>query len=108
MAYFYSHLVAIETVTSKLDEMNLKDDHKKHLTQLVDSTIHHTVLDIILSKLSDADKKIFLERLEKNPEDKELMTFVNEKVDGVEDEIRVAVQDLKEELHNDIKEAQNL
>ncbi len=108
MAYFYSHIVEIETVTSKLDEMNLKDDHKKHLTQLVDSTIHHTVLDIILSRLSDADKKIFLEKLAENPSDKELLNFVTTKVGGIEGEIKKAVKELKEELHADIKEAQKL
>lgn len=105
MSRFYSHLIEIESIIIKLDEMDLTDDQKTHLASLVDSTIHQTVLDIILSKLSDADKEAFLHRLKQDPEDKELMDFVNTKVDGIEKEITEAVNKLKEELHEDIKEA---
>lgn len=105
MKNFYAHLIEIETITVALDEMDLTDEQRHHLAGLVDSTIHQTVLDIILSKLSDTDKEVFLQRLRKNPEDKELMTFVNTKVEGIEKEIREAVKRLKEELHEDIREA---
>lgn len=105
MAYFYSHLVEIDSITLALDEMNLSDTQKKHLASLIDSTIHHEVLDIIFSKLSLKDKEMLMHKIKKNPEDKEIMKILNEKVDNIESDIKEAVIKLKMQLHEDIKEA---
>ena len=105
MAYFYSHLVEIESVTVVLNEMNLSDSQKKHLASLIDSTIHHTILDIIFSKLSLQDKEMLINKIKNNPEDKEIMKILNEKVENIEVEIKEAVTKLKKELHEDIKES---
>lgn len=105
MSRFYAHIVEIESLIVALDELDLSAEQKSHLAELVDSTIHHTVLDIIFSKLSEEDKAAFAARLQTNPDDEELMKFVNDRVEGVEDEIAEAVKKLKEELHEDIKEA---
>lgn len=107
MAHFYSHLVEIDTVTVKLDELDLTQEQKMHLAALVDSTIHHTVLEMILSKLSEADKKAFLAKLKDDPKDQKIMEFLNSKVEGIEDEIKKTIKELKDELHEDIKEAKN-
>ncbi len=105
MAYFYSHLVEIESITLALDEIDLSASQKKHLASLIDSTIHHEVLDIIFSKLSEQDKEMLMNKIKENPEDKEIMKILNKKVENIEDEIKEAVSKLKEELHEDIKEA---
>ncbi|KKS68923.1 hypothetical protein A3A14_03360 [Candidatus Daviesbacteria bacterium RIFCSPLOWO2_01_FULL_43_38] len=113
MSRFYAHIVEIESLIIALDELDLSTEQKSQLAELVDSTIHHTVLDIIFSKLSEEDKAVFAARLQADPDDeqgsskknKELMKFVNDKVEGIEDEITEAVRKLKEELHEDIKEA---
>ncbi len=107
MKHFYSHLVEIESVTVKLDELDLTEEQKIHLAALVDSTIHHTVFELILSKLSDEDKKAFLARLKDNPDDEKLMEFLSSKVENIEEEIKKTVNKLKDELHEDIKEAKN-
>lgn len=108
MKYFFSHLIEIESLIVKLDELDLTDEQKLHLSSLVDSTIHQTILDLVLSKLSVEDKKIFIKKLEESPEDKELMDFLVGKVDNIEDEISKTVKELKEELHEDLKGASNL
>lgn len=105
MSYFYSHIIEIESILVKLDEMDLSDSQKKHLSALIDSTIHQTVLDLILSKLSSADKKSFVEKLEEDQGDKKLMDFLSVKIENIEDEIKTAVKELKTELHEDIKES---
>lgn len=105
MSYFYSHLIEIESIIIKLDEMGLSEDHKKHLAHLLDSTIHQTVLDLILSKLPEQEKLIFLGKIKENPADKNLMDFINTKVENIEDEIKEAAKKLKEELDEDIKRA---
>jgi len=106
--YFYSHLIKIESLLIKLDELELEPHHKKHLAALVDSTIHTTVLDLILDKLSSEDKKTFLQELSKDPEDKKIMEFLNSKVENIEQEIFQTVEKLKDELHQDITETKRL
>lgn len=105
MAYFYSHLVEIETIIVHLDEMDLADHHKEHLAALIDSSVHHTVLDVILSRLSEEDRHLFLQKLYANPEDKELMDFLKVRSKNIEEDIQSAVKELKKELHTDIQEA---
>lgn len=105
MNYFYSHLIEIESIIVKLDELDLSGEQKKHLAELLDSTIHQTVLDMILSKLSEEEKIVFLQKMKENPTDKELIKFINTKVENIEDEIKKAAEKLKNELHEDIKEA---
>lgn len=104
MKYFYSHLIEIDSIISSLDEMDLTDEEKLHLAKLLDSSLHHTILDAILSQLSDSDKRAFMQHVSGGDHDG-IWKFLNEKIDGVEDKIKKAAEDLKNELHEDIKEA---
>lgn len=108
MRYFYSHLIEIESVLVKLDRLDLKQDHKKHLAALVDSHLHHTVLDVILSQLDVEDKVIFLQKLKDDPQDPKLLEFLNQKVDKIEDKIKAAAKKLSDELHKDIKKSRTV
>lgn len=105
MAYFYSHLIEIETITEKLDELEMDQKQRKHLASLIDSTIHKEVLNIIFSKLSEKDKMLFIEHFKNNPENPEIMKLLNEKAVDIEDEIKKAVKKIKKELHEDIETA---
>lgn len=104
---FYAHIVEIHTLTEKLDELDLKDDHKKQLSELIDATIHQTVLDVILSSLPPKDKELFIHKMHQNPDDAELMEFLKERVGDIEDQIKLAVKELKKELHEDIEESKS-
>lgn len=104
MKYFYSHLIEIDAIIVELDKLDLTDDQKHHLAKLVDSSLHHTVLDSILSELSDKDKKDFLQHLNENDHEK-IWKFLNERVDNIEEKIKKTAEDLKVQLHKDIKKA---
>lgn len=104
MTYFYSNLITIESVLEELNSLDLTGEQRTHLADLLDSSLHHTILDAILSELSDQDKRVFLLHLNKNDHDM-IWKFLNEKVLGVESKIQKAAEDLKEELHKDLKKA---
>lgn len=104
MKYFYTHLIEIESLIIELDKLNLSEDQKNHLTSLIDSSLHDTILDAILSQLSEADKIIFIKGLEENNHDK-IWQFLNTKIEKVEDKITKAAEDLKKELHEDLKKS---
>lgn len=104
MKQFYSHLIEIESIIVSLDKMDLSGEEKLHLTHLVDSSLHHTILDAILSELPDEDKVVFINHLKADDHDK-IWKFLNEKVSGVEDKIKRTANELKSQLHKDIEEA---
>lgn len=101
---FYSHLIEVESLIVELDKLDLSSEQKIHLTQLIDSSLHHTVLDAILSELSEEDKIVFMKYLEENDHGK-IWQFLNSKVDNIEDKIKNAAEELKKELHEDLKKA---
>lgn len=104
---FFSHLIEIESVIVELDKMDLSKEEKHHLAQLLDSSLHHTILDAIFSELSEKDKVVFASHLKEGSHD-QIWKFLNEKVTGVEEKIKKVAEDLKVKLHKDLKEANGL
>ena len=107
MTLFYTHLIEIESIIVELDKMDLSKEEKLYLTELIDQSLHHTILDAIFSELSEQDKRIFVNHLHEGKQE-QIWKFLNEKIDGVEDKIKAAADGLKKELHKDLKEAKKL
>lgn len=94
-------------MTNELDNMDLSDGQKAHLANLIDSSLHSAILDEVLSNLSEADKKLFLEKLETEDHDK-ILEFLNEKIDKVEEKVQLVSEQLITELHEDLKKAKEV
>lgn len=104
MKRFYSHLIEIESLVVELESIDLADHEKHELAQLVDSNIHNVVMDAILSKLPESDKRKFAEIA--NLEDhKKIWDFLKDRSDDIEDEIKKAAREMKKKMEEDIKEA---
>lgn len=99
--HFYSHIAETESIIIELNQLELKEEEKRHLISLVESNLYHTILDAILSELSEEDKRVFLEHLSLDDHDK-IWGFLNEKIENIEDKIKKASDGLKERLHKDI------
>jgi hypothetical protein len=106
MKHFYHHIIEIETIYTVLDVMDLADHEKKELIILIDSTLHHTIIDTVLSELSEKDKKIFLKNLEENNHDT-IWQHLQSSVEHIDQKINRSVNLLMEELHADVQEAKN-
>ncbi|KKT74435.1 MAG: hypothetical protein UW69_C0036G0008 [Microgenomates group bacterium GW2011_GWA2_44_7] len=100
--HFYSHLVEFESIYVALQEVQLSSQEREHLVSVAESSLHHVVMDAILSELSEGDKKTFLKHLAGNNHEK-IWEFLNGKVNKIEDKIKKAAEELKKELHRDIK-----
>lgn len=101
--HFYSHLIDTSTLSLELGDMNLTQEERVELIGLLDSNLHQVVLDAILSELSEDDKKIFLKHLHANDHDK-IWQHLKAKTKNIEEKIKKTAEDLKKELHKDIKE----
>lgn len=101
--HFYSHIVETESIEIALAEMDISDQERRHLLEIAHSSLHHTVVDTILSELSPEDKEIFLDHLAANRHD-EIWKLLNKKTTNIEEKIRLAAKELKKKLHEDIKE----
>ena len=104
MRKFYSHLIEIESLTIELDKLSLEDHQKHELAQLVDSNIHNVVMDAILSKLSEDDKRKFAE-IVLSDDHKKIWEFLDSRSEDIKEEIKKAAIDFKKKLHEDVKEA---
>lgn len=104
MKHFYSHIIEIESIYTILDVMDLDHDEKHELIVIIESTVHHTIIDTVLSELSEKDKKTFLHHVSKKDHDK-VWKHLKENVEQVEHKINRAVNILLQELHLDVEEA---
>lgn len=101
--HFYSHIVEIDSLVIELDKMDLTESEKKHLMSIVESSVHHAVLDAILSELSEDDKKMFLQHLAANDHDV-IWQHLNDRIENIEDKIKKAADELMRELDKDMIE----
>ncbi len=102
--HFFSHLVEVSEIHIELDSHPLEDHEKDEVKKIIDESIYHTVLDAILSELSEEDKKAFLSHVVDDDHEK-IWEFVNNKVENIEDKIVKAADDIKAKIHSDIKDA---
>lgn len=105
--HFYSHIIDFSILSLELGDIDLSHDERKHLISLIEGNIHHTILDLVLSGLSESDKKIFLKHMAEEKHDK-VWGFLKSKIENIEEKIKKAGEDLKKELHKDIKEVRSL
>lgn len=101
--HFYSHLVSIDSVHVELSTLDMSDSEKKHLTDLAESNLHHTILDAVLSELTDEDKKVFLRQIH-HDDHHSVWRFLNKKTRNIEALIKKTADEMIEKMHEDIKE----
>lgn len=99
---FYSNIIETSSVSLALGDMELSQEERKHLIELVEENLHHAILDAVLSELSEKDKQEFIELLAEGNNEK-IWKLLSERVSHIEDKIKKTADDLKEELHKDIK-----
>lgn len=105
---FYTKIIKIESVIEQLHNLDLSDEERIHLANLVDSSLHHIILNEVLTNLNDDDKRTFLKLLHQDPESEQLMEFLQEKIENIEEKIKKVSEELVLQMHKDIKEAKNI
>jgi hypothetical protein len=104
--HFYSDVVETSSISLALAEMDISNEERKHLIDLVEANLHHSILDAVLSELSDKDKEEFMV-LYSQGDDEKIWKLLKERVDHIEDKIKKTADELKKELHKDIEESRD-
>ncbi len=102
--HFYSQIVDLSSITVEIAGMDMKREERLHLLALAESNVHHAIIDVVLSELSEEDKQKFVEHLNSDNHD-QIWKLLNSKVENVEKKIKKAAEEIKKELQKDIKEA---
>jgi len=102
--HFYSHVVETASISLALAEMDMSKEERKHLVDLVEANLHQSILDAVLSELSEKDKQEFVE-LYAEGDDEKIWKLLKDRVENIEDKIKNTADDLKKELHRDIDES---
>lgn len=100
--HFYSHIVETTEIILALGDMDLSKDERLHLVSLIESNLHHEILDLILSELNEEDKRIFLKHHHEGNHDK-VWEHLSLKIKNIEDKIKNVAESLKKELYKDIQ-----
>ncbi len=86
--HFYHHFIGLDTLETELDSLLLQPEEKLHLTTLIKTNIHYTVLDVVLTNLSGDDKKIFIEHIDNHAQTWE---FLRGKIQQIDDKISQSI-----------------
>src|SRR3989338_410776 len=99
MKLFYDHLIIdLEDVYAEIEHLEIDGKTRRRLIHIVDDTTHHTILDTILSHLSQDKHESFLDRFHRAPHDPEHLTFLKVEVADIEEKIKSTVQKVKKQL----------
>ncbi len=104
--HFYHTLVETTDITVELADLDLSPEERIHLLSLIDANIHSTVINITLSNLDEENKKIFLKNLTQENHEK-TWEHLKTKSKNLEKQIIDAVEKLKQEFKEDIKNAKS-
>ena len=101
---FYDHLITIEDVYLEIDELSFPEKTKHKLKDLIDETVSHRVLTLILDRLPSHHHEEFLEKLHQVPFDKKHLKYLDQRINTqISSEISKLGKKLKRELLVEIR-----
>ena len=92
---FYDHIINVHHIHSEIESLDITIEEKVTIINLFEDTIHHRIVHAILDRLSESDRKYFLELLHQKPHHDSVLTFLKSKIIGIEDKIKQVAEDVK-------------
>jgi hypothetical protein len=103
---FYDHLVIREEIDCELNNYKLDKEEREELIEIIDQTLHHHVLNVILNHLPKDKHPEFIKKLHAGPGDDQLMEYLKSEIGPyIEEEIKVQSRKVKAEILSEIHKA---
>jgi len=103
MKFFYKRLVKIDEFDTIFEKHELALKEKEELVLMVKDTIHHRVVETVLTHLPEENHKEFLKTFTKKPHDEGILDVLKEKIEDIEEKIKKAVENVKTEILADLE-----
>lgn len=103
MKHFYTHIIDLGDIDREFKILDLTDDEKNHLVLVIESTIHHIIIDTVLTELPDEHKHTFLKHVT-DEDHKSIWELLRSVIKDPEEQIRYAVNKYKKEIMKDIRD----
>lgn len=101
---FYDHLLVFEEVEKKINSMEISEEERNELWNLVDEMVHHRALRLILERLPKESHVEFLDKFHKAPYDQSLMNYLKEKIgQNIEELLKQELGEVAYEVLTEIK-----
>ena len=103
-SFFYHPWVDLTDVTNHLNKLDLNEDEKAVLLEIIRKTIHVEIVHLVLNQVPEEHHPALLSHLEERPHDRGIGVFLDRSIDGLEQQIKTLVQvvkrDFLESLHD--------
>jgi hypothetical protein len=105
MSLFYDHLTNLSEIDRELEELIVEHHEKAHLLEIVDSALHHSVMETILTELPAEHHQHFLREFAIRPHDKDHLVYLIQFSPDIESKIRTKAESTKKKFKEEIKKA---
>ena len=85
---FYDHLIELQEVEIELERFEFTPQEKGEIHHQIEESVHYRVMTRILDHLPREHHQEFLERFHQAPYHEDLLTFLKEKVENIEELIK--------------------
>lgn len=95
---FYDHLIILTDLEIKISGLGLEPEEREELGQLVEETVHYRILTRILDSLPQENHEEFLDFFHQAPYEENLLDYLKEKIEDIEEIIKKEIKDLEQSL----------
>ncbi len=99
---FYDHLIILNDLEIRISGLELEPEEREELGQLVEETVHYRILTVILDSLPQENHQEFLGFFHQAPHEENLLGYLKEKIEDIEEIIRREIKDLEQALLEEI------
>ena len=98
MKIFYDEIIQIGELMTHIQHLEIDTQEKEELANLVDETVHHEMVSVILTHLPEEHHEEFLERFQAKPHDPNLLEYLKVKVEGIEEKLEKKGKEIREKI----------
>lgn len=103
MSVFYDHLLDLSEFDRELEELALEYHEKAHLLEILDSALHHAVMDTILTEIPTHTHHDFLQNFAISPHDPAHLEFLVIHSPDIETKIREKARKTKDKFRSEVR-----
>ncbi|MFH1749996.1 MAG: hypothetical protein ABH837_03870 [bacterium] len=100
---FFSHLLDTDQLIMMVERLLEIEEEKLEILDMIDSTLHHRVIDKVLDELDDRHHELFMTEYSRDPGNEELLYFLKKHIPDIEDKIQLESKATQSSLFEDIK-----